>query len=177
MQVLKKSSLKVILFLFFSTTIGAQEFYFAGAGAALELDNNLIGANARLFYGINETFCFGPEISFFPYQDTEDGYEENIIDLNINAHYIYEVSHKLGIYPLSGINYTIEKMRLIEDNNESETENEFGINYGFGLHYIVNNFYVFAEFKGVVGQLSGEFITAGAVFYLDKPNKKSKEEH
>lgn len=168
----RKLGFIILLLLSFSIEGKAQENYLAGAGSSLELDNNLIGVNGRFFYGISEAFCFGPEISFFPYQDTDNGLEASIIDLNVNAHYIFEATHKLGIYPLSGINYTIEKERRIENNSESETENEFGLNYGFGLHYIIKNTFVFAEFKGVIGQLSGEFVTVGILFNFPKKHKK-----
>lgn len=173
----KKIAIFSSIILCTSMTLKAQkELLFGGFGGALELGQELIGANARFFYGVNEAFCFGPEISFFPYQDTEEGFQESIIDLNINAHYIFEVTHKLGLYPLSGINYTIEKERLVINNDESETENEFGINYGFGAHYIISRSFVFAEIKGVIGQLSGEFITAGVISHLNKSTSKKEHE-
>lgn len=107
----------------------------------------MYGANGRFYYAVNEAFCFGPEISYFPYQDIDHELEKTIIDLNVNAHYIFELSGKLGLYPLSGINYTIEKERLIDHNNESGKEAEFGINYGLGVHYKVNNSFIFLSLK------------------------------
>jgi len=149
-----------------------EQSILVGFGPTLELSESLYGINSRFYYGINEAFCFGPEVSYFPYQDIDNGIETAIIDLNVNAHYIFELNKKMGLYPLSGINYTIEKERLIEDNDESEQEEAFGINYGVGIHYTFNNLFIFSEFKGVLGQLNAEFITVGVIFNFKLPSKK-----
>jgi len=160
------------LFLLLFTTIGiqAQETWLLGAGPSLELDEELIGANVRAYYGINEHFCFGPEVTIFPFQSVNNEEDIAITDLNFNAHYIFEISHKLGIYPLTGLNYTIETER---SSNVTEREEAFAVNYGFGLHYKLGNLYVFSEFKGVTGELKDEFLTVGVIFGLS--SKKEKE--
>jgi len=96
------------------------------------------------------------------------------LDLNLNAHYIFEITEKLGFYPLSGINYTIENERLIENTESEEDEKAFGINYGAGFHYnLFKDVFVFAEFKGIIGQLNAQFITTGVIINI--PFKKEKE--
>lgn len=142
----------------------SEESIIVGVGATLELKDALYGVNGRLYYGVNEAFCFGPEVSYFPYQNIDEDYEKSIVDLNINAHYIFELSERLGLYPLTGVNYTIETERLVDENNDSKEENNFGLNYGAGLHYKFNNTFVFGEFKGVSGPLHAEFITVGVIF-------------
>ena len=165
--------LLICCFLFFPLLLCAQEIekkehensiFIIGLGGVLELEESLYGVNGRFYYGINETFCFGPEISYFPYQSTEYDSEKSIIDLNINAHYIFEFHHKLGLYPLLGFNYTIDKIRLTDNPEESESESEVGINYGFGAHYNLSHYFIFSEFKGVVGPLSAEFVTTGVIY-------------
>ncbi|WP_299186932.1 outer membrane beta-barrel protein [uncultured Aquimarina sp.] len=146
----------------------AQQQLMIGLGPSVELEEGIIGINTRLFYGVNEKFCFGPEITFFPYQEINDDYELTVTDLNFNAHYIVELSHEIGIYPLSGLNYTIEKEQLIEQSDGSEKDESFGWNYGFGAHYKIGDLFAFAEFKGVTGKLSDEFITVGILFTLSK---------
>lgn len=153
----------------------AQQQLMAGLGPSGEIEEGVIGVNTRLFYGINEKFCFGPEATFFPYQEINDEYELEVTDLNFNAHYIVELSHKIGIYPLSGINYTIEKERLLIDSDEPEKVEAFGWNYGFGAHYMMGDLFAFAEFKGVIGELSDEFITVGILFTLSKHKEHTKE--
>ncbi|MGB5818669.1 MAG: outer membrane beta-barrel protein [Saonia sp.] len=171
----KKPIFFVGLFFFIgSSSAWAQQGYMLGVGPTLEVDQSLLGVNGRFYYGPNEHFCFGPEVSFYPYQEIDDENELQITELNLNAHYIFEASHKLGIYPLTGINYTIENERLISISEESGEEKEFGLNYGFGAHYNLEHFFVFAEFKGIVGQLSDEFVTVGIIFSLSKPSENKE---
>ena len=165
MQVFKKITIIYILLSSFST-LNAQEGFIVGVGPTYEFNNEAVGVNGRLYYGVNEKFCFGPEISFYPYQDIDDEYEVSIIDLNINAHYIFEITEKLGLYPLSGLNYTIERERLIEFNDNLLEEKELGLNYGLGAHYNLGGLFVFLEFKGIIGELNDEFLTAGVLFRL-----------
>ena len=146
-----------------------EEALIVGVGSSLELEDGLVGVNARAYYGLNEQFCFGPEVSYFPYQSIDDGYEKSIVDLNFYALYIFELNEKIGLYPLSGLNYTIEEERLRDDD---EKEEEFGVNYGLGVHYRLKHFFVFTEFKGIVGALNDEFITIGAIIPLKKKEKE-----
>ena len=167
MQVFKSFVFYCLVFSVFK--ISAQQGFMAGLGPTYDFNNNAIGVNSRLYYGPTEVFCFGPEVSFFPYQQIDDQYEASILDLNLNAHYIFELSHKIGVYPLSGLNYTIEKERLVNESNPDE-EKEIGLNYGLGAHYNLGKFFAFIEFKGIIGKLSDEFVTVGVIFNLS--NKK-----
>ncbi|WP_430966010.1 hypothetical protein [Spongiimicrobium sp. 2-473A-2-J] len=146
----------------------AQQGFMGGIGPTVETDQGLWGANGRFYYGPNPHICFGPEVSFFPYQEVDSEYEMRITELNFNGHYVFEATHKLGIYPLAGVNYTIEEERLIEMTSEQEEVKEFGLNYGFGAHYNLNHFFAFVEFKGIAGQLADQFVTVGLVFILSK---------
>ncbi|WP_405566941.1 outer membrane beta-barrel protein [Polaribacter sp. Asnod6-C07] len=148
----------------------SEQSFIVGFGPTLELSHSLAGINGRFYYGVNESFCFGPEISYFPYQNTDKGYEKSIIDLNINAHYIFELNESLGVYPLSGINYTIENERFVEENDEHKKENGFGINYGVGIHYKLKDLFIFSEFKGIAGNLNDEFITIGFIYNFYNKN-------
>ena len=98
--------------------------------------------NGRLYYDVNESFFFGPEISYFPYKEVDKRYEKSILNLNINAYYIFELGEKLGFYPLSGINYSIENERFVKENDRSEKKKQFGLNYGAGLHYKFKNLFL-----------------------------------
>ena len=158
----------LLIAMFSSLNLVAQQGAVVGLGPTYEIDEQLFGINTRFFYGKNERFCFGPELSFFPFQDIDLENEVSILDLNLNAHYIFELNDKTGVYPLSGINYTIESEREILFPEESEREKAFGLNYGVGAHYNLKNVFVFIEFKGIVGQLSDEFLTIGVLFKLSK---------
>ena len=173
---LRKSDSSFILSLLLSCFMGsAQQGWMIGGGPSLELDHDLLGINGRVFYGPNSQFCFGPEFTIFPYKEINGTYELNIIDLNINGHFVFELSDALAVYPLSGINYTIENERLIANNENVERKSEFGFNYGLGMHYNLNHFFMILEFKGIAGQLSDEFVTAGLIFPLMR--SQNKKEH
>jgi hypothetical protein len=164
----KKINLCLCLVMGANTIAFSQQGFTVGFGGAMKTTDEIYGVNTRVFYAINEHFCFGPEASIFPFQEIEEGLKKSIVDINLNAHYIFEITHKLGVYPLSGINYTLEEQRLIEGNEELEEVQEIGLNYGFGTHYKMKNTFLFAEFKGVIGSLSAEFITVGIILNLIK---------
>ena len=103
----------------------AQEStWLIGAGPSVELDNGLIGVNARFYYGPNETICFGPELSYFPNDQIESDLELSVLDLNFNGHFILELVQNLGLYALTGLNYSIEEERRLEFEGEQITEKE-----------------------------------------------------
>ncbi|GMN05796.1 hypothetical protein MTsPCn5_11850 [Croceitalea sp. MTPC5] len=162
--------------LFFSLCTHAQEGWMVGLGPITAPAPSLLGGNVRAYLGTSPTFCFGPEVSIFPYQSTTEESETSLYELNFNAHYVFELAHRFGVYPLSGFNYTNEKERLLLDTEEIEEEDALGINYGIGAHYSINRVLLFAEFKGVVSQLSDEFFTVGAIVLLSKPQKKPHQE-
>ena len=143
-----------------------------GIGPTVAASTSLSGVNSRVYYGVDERFCFGPELSFFPYQKISDEYEVSLFEMNFNAHYVFEVAHHLGIYPLGGFNYTFENERSNFDSEEMERHQAAGVNYGLGLHYAINRVLLFGEYKGVVGELNDEFFTLGAVILLRNPNKQ-----
>ncbi len=166
-----------ILLLSFSIYVSGQEGWMPGVGPTLATSTSLKGVNARAYYGVNERFCFGPELSVFPYQEISDEYETSLWEANFNAHYLFELAHRLGTYPLGGLNYTSENERSIIHSDEIEKQRGFGINYGLGLHYNINRVLLFTEFKGVVGELSDEFFTIGVVVLLRKQHSVPNQNH
>ena len=162
-------SLCFFLFLFSLIQVNGQDYWFAGAGGSLELSEELWGVNFRGYYGPNEVLCFGPEVSIFPYQEISEDEELSLIDLNINAHYVFEIAHGLGLYPIGGVNYSIENTRgTIPTNTEAVRISALGLNYGAGLHFNLNKVFLYAEYKGIISELSAPFITAGVIFDLSK---------
>ncbi len=140
-----KRVLILFFFITFQSVISQENEYqqeksiLVGFGPTLELDQNLYGINARIYYGVNESFCFGPEVSYFPFQKIGEKDEESIVDLNFNAHYIIELNENIGLYPLSGVNYTIEIERSFEYEKQ---EKDFGLNYGAGMHYKLKDLFL-----------------------------------
>ncbi len=123
-----------------------------GLGAPYSFHFNGVGINARVYYNIGENICFGPEFSYF-----KTG-ELDVYDFNLIAHYIFETK-LVGIYPLIGANYTIEKA-------PHESEEAFGAILGIGLHRNFGPFTVFAEYGHVQSRLKDDFVTVGAMFTI-----------
>ena len=169
-KLLKIKFLFLLLFTTIETQAQEEQGWLLGIAPSFELDEELIGTNIRVYYGVNEHFCFGPEASIFTFQSINSEQDIAISDLNFNAHYIFEIANKLGVYPLTGLNYTIETERTLD---VIEREEAFAINYGFGIHYKVGELFIFSEFKGITGELKDEFITAGVIYSF--PSKKEKE--
>ena len=176
MQVSTKIWSAFLIYLMTTSSLFAQLGWMPGVAPSLELGENLAGINIRAYYGVNDHFCFGPEATFFPKTTIDDNYKLSISEFNFNGHYAIELAHRFGIYPLAGINYTIEQKeenRL--DGLHTEQEEALGINYGAGFHYSLGRTFLFAEFKGVSGKLNDEFITIGAFVLLKKPKQKTED--
>ena len=144
-----------------------------GISAVYSSELETVGINARLYYAADHHYCFGPEISYFK-KDIENG-EITFFEANANLHYILDVGKGLGVYPLSGINYSVETER--ENHNmmvEEHTEKAWGLNAGAGLHYAKGRFLFFSEYKYVISELDDHFFTIGALinFSLAKNSKK-----
>ena len=123
-----------------------------GLGAPYSFHVEGVGINARVYYNSGEHICFGPEFSF-----VKNG-ELSLYDFNFIGHFIFETKI-VGIYPLAGVNYTIE-----EDPHGKEEA--FGAVVGGGLHRNVDSFTFFAEYSHVISPLKDDLITVGALFNI-----------
>ena len=97
--------------------------------------------------------------------------EKSVFEFNINGHYIFELfEERLGVYPLFGINYTIEDTELtnlISGEKEQENENFWGANIGGGFHVPIKNFAPFVEYHFITGQLGESVFTVGVLYNFD----------
>jgi hypothetical protein len=123
-----------------------------GLGASYSFHFDGIGINSRVYYNLGHHICFGPEFSFFK------AGELDVYDFNLIIHYIFETK-LVGIYPLIGANYTIEK-------EPHESEEAFGVIFGAGLHRNFGLFTVFAEYGHVQSRLKDDFVTVGAMLTI-----------
>ncbi len=94
--------------------VSAQTFSVGLAGAYGD-DIENFGINARAYINSNNhRFCIGPEFTYF-FQDTrvdgDDREEVNLFEVNFNGHYIFELTKKLGFYPLTGLNSARKKKK------------------------------------------------------------------
>ncbi|MFT6244757.1 MAG: hypothetical protein ACJA0U_001015 [Salibacteraceae bacterium] len=121
-------------------------------GAPYSFLHKAVGINTRVYYNVGERICFGPEFSYF-----KKG-KFTALDFNFIGHYIFETK-LVGLYPLLGVNYTIEK-------DIHESEEAFGAVFGGGFHRNFGFISVFAEYAHVQSRLKDDFINVGIMFNL-----------
>ena len=161
-----------ILFLFSVCTIHGQTSFSLGGGIERNLTIDAFGGNLRAYYNVGDHFCIGPEFSaFLPKTiEREDETEEiHVWEVNLNAHYIFELNHKLGVYPIIGLNYTREREEITLLNSteapEEETVTAWAANFGFGFHVPFDQVVPFAEYHFTTGKLQEHIVSIG-VFYM-----------
>lgn len=120
---------------------GIYGFKFTGAGS-----------NARAYYNLTEHFCFGPEVSILSASD------QSLTDINLVAHYIIDVKG-IGIYPVGGINYSIEKENSKEHG--PQTEKAWGLVTGVGLHRNFKRFTLFTEYSHHLSSIPDDLVALG----------------
>ncbi|MEL7002287.1 MAG: outer membrane beta-barrel protein [Bacteroidota bacterium] len=145
--------------------------YSAAVGAAYGDDINTVGVHARGYYNFpNGRVCFGPEFTYFENKEEVDGNireEISLWEINFNAHFIFELSHKVGFYPVIGANFSHEREDIFVNNTfeEEETLQEWGVNAGAGFHYLINpKWIIFSEWDHLFSDLSQNTFTIG-IFY------------
>lgn len=162
--------LLTVLILFTVSAVQAQSKWGWDVAAAGIYGKNLetIGPQVRAYFLVNEHICFGPEFGWLNATYTDASGHRSSVDLyewNVNAHYVFEVGHQFGIYPLAGLNWTIEQ--------EAElTQKEFGINVGTGFHVFANRWVPFVEYSYLMGQLSDHKVILGTYFIIKDIEKK-----
>jgi len=134
------------------------------------------GVHARIYYLVNEHICLGPEFSYF-IPKIESRNQQDVItslyEFNFNAHYQFEITEHLGIYPIFGYNYSIE----VEKEGQQITNHAAsGLNFGAGFHIPLKYITLFAEYNYVFsfGNLDDHVLILGA-FYLLKLGKDKHE--
>jgi len=129
-----------------------ENSFTAAIGLPYSFHLKSLGINTRLYYNIGEHICFGPEVSFFKKNET------SILELNFVGHYIFEIKH-IGVYPLLGINYTIEKESFFK-------EEELGLVVGVGAHKNFNKIMLFVEYSHIESHLKDDFATIGLMYHF-----------
>ncbi|MBL1281124.1 MAG: hypothetical protein COA33_012660 [Fluviicola sp.] len=158
----------IIILLSFSPTISFSQNLVTGVGGTYGSAIDSYGINGREYVFIGKHICFGPELSYFPKTGIT---AKSLVELNFTGHYIFELTEHMGFYPLTGLNYSIER-EIVEGIGEKESG--FGLNLGVGIHYRVKNLFPFMEYKYILGGLSQHLVSLGILFSFSK--KKKHEE-
>ena len=125
-----------------------------GVGAPYSNEINSLGFNLRMYYNLDEHICFGPEYSYFKNEEYE------IVDFDLIGHYIFETKI-VGIYPFTGVNYTVET-----DLIDEEIEEFFGAIFGIGIHRNFKGLTIFAEYSRVQFGIDDQFFTGGLLISI-----------
>ncbi|MCG8389461.1 MAG: porin family protein [Cytophagales bacterium] len=156
--------------------LAAAQSYSVGIAGAYGDDIEEPGVNLRAYYNLkNDRICFGPEFTVFRTRSKTVGNEEeevSLFEVNVNLHYIFELTEKLGVYPLTGVNFSREK---VEVGSLEEAEEEWGVNLGLGAHYAVGKFTVFTEYDHLFSELNQNSFLLGVFFTFGKGGEKTME--
>ena len=116
--------------------------YSIGLATAYGNEIDAVGYQLRAYYNIDHKTCFGPEFTYFPESSRTVAGERvdvSLTEYNFNGHHhLYFGLEHLGIYPLGGLNYSVEKIG-------TEEETAFGLNIGAGIHYSKKKWTLFSE--------------------------------
>ena len=117
---------------------------------------NNVGLGAKFQYGITNEIR--GEASFNYYYRNK-GY--HMWDLNVNAHYLFDIAPKFRAYPLAGLTVV---NKGYSDNDDSITR--FGLNLGGGCEYdVASRVTLNAEFKySIVSTIDQAVFSLGAVY-------------
>ena len=175
----KLLSLAILLSL--TALVSAQDISIGG-GLAYNGSQDVLGLNLRAYKNIGPKFCFGPEVILFaPIKKTINQHEveKRILEFNVNAHYVFELDHHFGVFPIIGFNYTVEREKIFEANSEEfERENHdfFGLNLGAGLHCPFQHFIPFLEYEYVLSELKEHIISIGLFIPIGHASEHENEE-
>ncbi len=91
-----------------------------------------VGIGFKYQYNITDPIRLEPSFDYFFKHDAM-----SMFDINLNAHYLFQVSHDVRIYPLLGLTYT--KWHEDWEDNVSWNKSKFGINFGAGVEYALDD--------------------------------------
>lgn len=145
----------------FSLTASAQLQF--GGGAALGVDFNEFGVQARGQYGFTETWRGGADFTYYFTEENISAFE-----INANAHYVFsDDGEGRKFYALGGLNYLRYSVDIPDlgflgveiDNSASDV----GLNLGAGANIPLGNLVGYGEIKYAAG--GAQFgIAAGILF-------------
>ncbi|MFT7237698.1 MAG: hypothetical protein ACI93L_001784 [Cyclobacteriaceae bacterium] len=165
--------ISLILLLFFtmaSATLQAQSWSVGIAGIyGDDIKNG--GLHVRGYYNVKgDRICFGPEFSrFIKTTETHNGetFERQLNEVNLNLHYVFELNHHWGLYPLTGLNISSENE--VETTTKKEHSlTKVGANLGLGVHRAIGQWILFGEYDHLFSTLSQNSILLGAFFTFGK---------
>ena len=126
----------------------------AGLNISYGTEISSIGIGAKYQYGITDVIRGEASFNYF--------IENNCLsmwDINLTAHYLFNISDKINVYPLAGLTYTRVKYEWVQDIPDEYKDTvkpgtvyanggKFGVNIGGGAEYSISkNLTIGAELK------------------------------
>lgn len=164
---MKKSALKLsfiasfLVFMMGATNLFAQEGTITvGPGLVYGSEIENLGINVDGYYTINEQFRAGIGLIYF-FPDSQNGFDFNWFDFNINGQYVFYSEDNLNAYGLAGINIAFLK---VEAGGNSNSESEAGLNLGAGVEFVQDFGNIFGEVRlAGLGGDADQFVLGGGV--------------
>jgi len=139
-----------------------------GFGGSYGDDIQQFAPNFRVYYFPNHKICFGPEFAHFP-RIKEREQERELTEYGFTGHYIFNVNERVGVFPLVGLNYAIERERELD---QFEEESSFGLNIGGGIHIEYDRYFPYVEYKYVASRLAQSVFSIGVLININEPVKE-----
>lgn len=108
--------------------------------AGYQTDYERFGLGVEGRYNITDNIRLAPDVTFYFPNNHLTG-----LDINVNAHYVFNIQDNLSVYPLAGIGMVNNRFSY---KGESIGHTDFGFNLGAGVSYdISGNSFVNFDFK------------------------------
>lgn len=108
--------------------------------AGYQTDYERFGMGLEGRYNVTDNIRIAPDILFFFPNNHLTG-----LDINVNAHYVFDVQDGFSVYPLAGIGAINNRLSFA---GESKGFTDFGFNLGAGASYdVTSNSFLNFEFK------------------------------
>ena len=167
MKKLMKRHWMALALALFTLPLFAQINVGGGLSFGTEIEN--IGITAKATYGIDDQWEGGASFTYF-LPKSFGPVDWTFWAINLDAHYLKNVSDKFTIYPLAGLNIggiTIDSDSFGGFNPGSTTNTEIGVNIGGGAYLnISEKLKGFGEIKYVIGGFDQLTLGAGVLFSL-----------
>jgi outer membrane protein X len=115
--------------------------------AGYQTDYKRFGIGLEGRYNITRNIRLAPDVTFFFPKDHTTG-----LDINVNAHYVFNIQNGLSAYPLAGIGIINNRVSSVDLGEGLKTKaygsTDFGFNLGAGVSYnLSSKNYANFEFK------------------------------
>jgi hypothetical protein len=164
-----RESLLIIFFCIFISFAKAQEEksrWLLGTGITYCSYINSPGLNLNVTYRVIGNLHIGPDFSALLNHEIKENGKDLIrkeLEYNFNGQYLFDLTKKIAVYPLVGINWSNITNHPI--GQEPVTILTTALNLGSGLEWEIGKARLFFESKWV-SQLSKVDITTGILFRL-----------